>query len=296
MPGFATCPSSRLARNFFALFSPEEYRTAAACYLQTPDHWNEAKHPYFSEPEPSSELYNLSRDLYGVESLFRTSLVRHPCKVDRLRVFAATSEALKTPVIVGASKFELDDVISTVLRPFYQLGLGQALCAVCLCVVRKNSDLAQPAFFGRSDYMQHYREFHWDHSIVAGLHVPTQLNTRYYQAHLLYVLCLSSNPTVEDDRGGALVDLETFPGLDYCDIMQEMVLDPRWGPVSARLGGAVLSDPPGAAALQAQVPQAAPAAQEGSASGSSGDELMMASMTGMHSYDTTGSERTDGEY
>ena len=165
-----------------------------------------------------------------------------------------------------------------------------ALCAVCLCEVRKNSELAQPAFFGRSDYMQHYRDHHWDHSIVSGLHVPTQLNTRYYQAHLLYVLCLSSCPPVENDRGEAIADLENFPGLDYCDILQELVLDR----VSTRMGGAVHVDLPGAEVSQAQEPGTSQVAQDGS--GSSGDELMMTSMTGLHSYDTTGSEKTDGEY
>ena len=221
-------------------------------------------------------------------------LVRHPCKVNRLRVFAATRSDLRTPVIVGADKFELDDIIATVLRPFYQQGLGMALCAICLCEVRKNSDVAQPAFFGRSDYIQHYRDQHWDHSIISGLHVPTQLNTRYYQAHLLYVLCLSSCPPVENHWGEAIENLENFPGLDFCDILQELILDPRWGRVSTRMGGAVQVDLPGAAVLQVQAPGASLVAQDGS--GSSGDEIMMTSMTGLHSYDTTGSERTDGEY
>ena len=120
------------------------------------------------------------------------------------------------------------------------------------------------------------------------------MNTRYYQAHLLYVLCLSSNPTVENDQGEAIVDLEAFPGLDYCDILQELVLDPRWGRVSTRMGGAVQVDLPGAAVSQAQEPGISQVAQDGSSS--SGDELMMNSMTGLHSYDTTGSEKTDGEY
>jgi hypothetical protein len=99
--GYSTCSSPRQIRNFFALFSVEDYRTAAACYLQTPDRWDSESHPYYSEPAPDSELYNLTREVYGVETLFQIS---------------------QTPVITSRNKFMLDDVIVYALKPFYPGG------------------------------------------------------------------------------------------------------------------------------------------------------------------------------
>jgi hypothetical protein len=234
LPGLATCSSPRQIRNFFALFSAEEYRTAAACYLQPPDRWSAETNPYYSEPTPDSELYNLTKEVYGVETLFRTSLIRHPCRVVNLKVYVATDKHLQTPVITSSNKFMLDDVIAHALKPFYQAGEGQALCAVCLCLVQKNSDITVPAFFSRTDFINHYREVHWDHSIVTGLHVPTQLNSRVYQTHLLYTLCLGSTPVAENPQGQAIHGLATFVGLELCDILKQIIPSrPSSGPVPA---------------------------------------------------------------
>ncbi len=128
-PGYATCSSPRQIWNFFALFSAEEYRTASAWYLQTPDRWDSESHPYYSEPAPDSELYNLTREVYGVETLFQISLIRHPCKVEGLKDYVATNYHMQTPVITAVNKFMLDDVIVYALKPFYLAGEGRALYA-----------------------------------------------------------------------------------------------------------------------------------------------------------------------
>ncbi len=117
-PSYATCSSPRQIRNFFALFSAKEYRTAATCYLQTPDRWDSESHPYFSAPAPDTELYNLTREVYGVKTLFRISLIGHPCKVEGFKVYLATDYHMQTPVITSRNKFMLDDVIVYALKPF----------------------------------------------------------------------------------------------------------------------------------------------------------------------------------
>jgi hypothetical protein len=122
-PGYATCSFPRQIRNFFALFSVEEYRTVAICYLQTPDRWDSESHPYYSEPAP----------------------------VEGLKVYVATDYHLQTPVITSRNKFMLDDVTLYALKPFYLAGEGRALCAVCLCRVQKNSDITvRPSSAGPS--------------------------------------------------------------------------------------------------------------------------------------------------
>ncbi len=61
--------------------------------------------------------------------LFQISLIRHPCKVEGLKDYAATDYHMQTPVITSCNKFMLDDVILYALKPFYLAGEGRALCA-----------------------------------------------------------------------------------------------------------------------------------------------------------------------
>ena len=103
----------------------------------------------------------------------------------------------------------LVDVIVYALKPFYLAGEGQALCAVCLCRVQKNSDITVPAFFSRSEFIHHYRQEHWDHSVTSGRHVPT--------------LCLGSAPVAENPQGQAIQGFDIFDGLGTCDILKHLI-------------------------------------------------------------------------
>jgi hypothetical protein len=180
-------------------------------------------HPYYSAPAPDTELYNLTREVYGVKTLFRISLICHPCKVQGLKVYVATDYHMQTPVITSCNKFMLDDVIVYALKPFYLAGEGRALCAVGLCRVQTNSNLTVLAFFSRSEFIHHYRREHWDHSVTSGLHVPTQLNSRVYQTHFLYTLCLGSAPVAENPQGQAIQGFDIFNGLGTCDILNHLI-------------------------------------------------------------------------
>jgi hypothetical protein len=102
-------------------------------------------------------------------------------------------------------------------------GEGRALCAVRLCRVQKNSDITVPAFISRSELIHYYRQEHWDHSVTSGLHVPTQLNSRVYQTHFLYTLCLGSAPDAENPQGQAIQGFDIFDGLGTCDILKHLI-------------------------------------------------------------------------
>ncbi len=72
--------SRRQARLFYSIFDSQSYRDTAKTYLKSPEHWLPDSHPYYSEPREGTELFHCSADLYGLETMFRTSLVQHPCR------------------------------------------------------------------------------------------------------------------------------------------------------------------------------------------------------------------------
>ena len=227
LPALATCDVDYKLRDFFALFDADSYREAALPYLMTPDRWTPDVHPFYQEPPEHSELYLVSQKMWGIETLFRVSPPRHPCRVKTIYVYPATNPELVTPTLTTNDKFAADLFLSTIMRPFYAQGFGVALCAVCLVRRSRNSDVAQPAFFTREDYILHFRAEHWNHSALTGLHSPTQLNTRMYLAMFLYTLCLGHVPTSPDPRKPACNDPGLFPGFSTSIILRNLVSVPE---------------------------------------------------------------------
>jgi hypothetical protein len=205
-PAYASCHSRRQARLFYSLFDSQSYRDTAKTYLKSPEHWLPESHPYYSEPREGTELYHCSADLYGLETMFRTSLVQHPCKNRETFVYICSDRYLRTPVLPDeGEKFSLDNFVTEKTMPFFAQGMGTVLCPICLYSSTSASEVMLPAFFGRKAFVQHYRELHWDHSIASGLSSPTQLGTRIYQAHLVYTLCIAHlclSGAMEDNVNG----------------------------------------------------------------------------------------------
>ena len=260
-PAFATCENSRQIRNFFAIFSPAEYREAAAVYMNPPDSWGQAENPYFMEPKEGSELSNVSRELYGLETLFRTAFIRHPCKTSRIRVYIATDQQMNTPILTSADRFSLDDFLAAALRPFYSSGAGRVICPVCLVKGHRDTEPAQLAWLSHPEFLLHYRVEHWAHSISSGLFSPTQLHVRYYSAHFLYTLCMGHSPTACDPAASALVDWTRFPEVETTTLLKNLVVTSPTAPATAatRVLPPGLVAPPGSQVLaKVAQPGAAP--------------------------------------
>jgi hypothetical protein len=227
LPALATCDVEFKVRDFFALFSADSYREAALPYLTTPDRWTPSNHPLYSEPAENSELHLVSQELWGIETMFRLSFPQHPCRVKILYLYPATNLQLVTPTLETTDKFGADIFMSTIMRPYYSQGHGLALCAVCLTKRSRNSDVAQPAFFTREDYVVHFREEHWNFSPLSGLSSPTQHHSRMYLAMFLYTLCMAHCPTSPDPRKAACNDPGMFPGLSSSTILRNLVKMPE---------------------------------------------------------------------
>jgi hypothetical protein len=226
-PALATCEIEHKIRDFYALFDSDAYKEAATPYLTTPDRWTPDIHPFYQEPAEDSELFLTTKEMWGVETLFRTMFPRHPCRVKTMLLYPATSLDLVTPTLTTTDKFAADVFMSQVMRPFYALGNGVALCAVCITRRSRNSSVAEPAFYTREDYIQHFKNEHWNFSALSGLHSPTQWNSRIYLSMFLYTLCLAHSPASQDPRKPACNDPGLFPGLSSTTILRNLTAVPE---------------------------------------------------------------------
>jgi hypothetical protein len=227
-PAYASCHSRRQARLFYSIFDSQSYRDISKTYLKSPEHWLPDSHPYYREPREGTELFHCSANLYGLETMFRTSLVQHPCRNRETYVYICSDRYLRTPVLPdNGDKYQLDHFVAEKTLPFFSLGKGTVLCSICLCSPTSASEVMLPAFFGRRAFVQHYREFHWDQSMASGLSSPTQLGTRIYQAHMVYTFCLahlSLSGTPEDDvNGDTLLSLE---GVRFSTHLRKVLVAP----------------------------------------------------------------------
>ena len=189
LPAYSVCNSKSASNLYYALYSPSSFRLLSELYLTPPQTWDVSSHAYFGEPNPGDELFFACNTMFGLETLFRTSLVSHPCRPDQVLVFLGTHQkTLVVPSLTMVTKFTLDDYLTLGYTPFHAQGTGKVLCPICIFKVNANCHILE--LLTRSEFLSHYREKHWNHSIVTGLHSNTQLNTRVYTAHFLYTLCL----------------------------------------------------------------------------------------------------------
>ena len=189
LPSFSNCNSRRAKTLFYKLYEPLRYCSIAEQYLSTPQQWETEKHAYFGEPCHGDELYFASTG-FGLETMFRTSFVVHPCRDEFVDIFLAMDpSSFAIPQLRTSSKFDFDTFLSRVFRPFYTDGVGKVTCPIC--IFRTRSDGFVPETLSKSEFVRHYQVRHWNHSILSGLHSATQMHSRVYSCHFLYVLCLA---------------------------------------------------------------------------------------------------------
>jgi hypothetical protein len=116
-------------------------------------------------------------------------LISHPCREPLIFLDLATDRVLlTTPILQASHRFQLDELVAAAFRSFYAGGKGKVMCSLCL--FRISEDQFTPVFLSRSEFCQHYREHHFQNSIISELFTSTQYHIRQYQAHCLWTLCL----------------------------------------------------------------------------------------------------------
>jgi hypothetical protein len=149
-------------------------------------------------------------------------LIQHPCRNQETWVYVCSDKYLQVPVLYGnRNKFALDDFVAEQTRPFYSQGKGMLLCPIC-------DQRGHAAGFLRAVHFHPTnREVHWDHSFVTGLFSPTQHDSRVYQAHLVYTLCLGQlalfNPQEDDPDDEALLSMK---GVDRSTLLRLVLVAP----------------------------------------------------------------------
>jgi hypothetical protein len=180
-------PSTRLAL-FYTLYSSDQYREQKKPFMEDPINWTSTNHPMFGEPESFDELWQWSKDLYGVETLPRVLLPRHPCRDAKIRIYSCTSSDFTVPVISGGYQAEtlIESYIENRLFPFFAEGAGEIICPVCLFNI--SGSACKACTYSRSKFVEHFIQCHHRNLVTAGLAFSTSYNSRMFEALVIYLL------------------------------------------------------------------------------------------------------------
>jgi hypothetical protein len=166
-PVMSDCADEKASALYYGLYSPHRARSIATIYQRPPSDWTETTHPCLGEPKEGSELWRVSKLLYGVESVSRLNYSSHPLSDDRFHLFIATDPvSLFVPVFSRNEDPDLlDTIICQMLRPFWSEASGRILCPVCLLEVI--NDKFSPVLLTRSEFLKHWVLHHLSSFVAA---------------------------------------------------------------------------------------------------------------------------------
>jgi hypothetical protein len=223
LPSLAKEDSPNYLELHFSILRPSIFTKLAELYVAGPETWNSTNHPIFNEPHRDDELARCSSTLYGVESLFRISLIQHPAKLAQFPLYVACNpDTFIIPILntTIANKFAVDDFLQQHLRPFYADGSGSILCPICII----NTSTWSPVVLDKNNFIIHYRNRHFNFSITTGLSSPTAYHARQYQTDLLYNFCLAHpNTTTKPSQSHLTKDWKSFPNLTSSDSLAKLL-------------------------------------------------------------------------
>ena len=191
-------PSEPKAMLYYGLYSAGRFREVAQTYQEPPSQWKPRTSPYYSEPKPESELGLVAKEMHGLETLLRTGFCAHPGREPHLRFYLATNrDNLAVPIMENSLKpGDLENAVVDIMRPFYSNGSGKVLCPVCIMVEKRGQ--LEPVFLSKVEYSLHWEAEHYSSLVASSIFSATQLHTRIFMGHLLYLLVLA-NKTIHPE-------------------------------------------------------------------------------------------------
>jgi len=209
-PAMSDCADRQATSLYYALYNAEKAKAMASIYMVPPAEWSKETHPCLGEPLEGSELWRLSHQMYGVESVPRCNYTHHPLAEKFFYLYlAADATTLQVPVLHrNPERPDLPNAaIGRVLEPFWKYGMGRVLCSVCLAAVI-NGDY-QPVFLARTEFVRHWIGHHLSSLVAVATFSATGLNSRIYQGHSLYILALNADQQIKDMPEACPVNLST---------------------------------------------------------------------------------------
>jgi hypothetical protein len=192
-PVMSDCSDKKALSLYYGLYHTGKAREIAQLYQTHPGQWSSRSHPCLGEPAEGSELWRVSKLLYGVESVPRANYAQHPLADPSLFLFMAADPSTFLVPVFPRNPEEPDmpdQIIGSLLRPFWHEAAGQVLCPVCLLEVIE--DEFRPVLLTRSQFIQHWVQHHLSSFVAVCTFSATQLNGRIYQGHTIYVLARNS--------------------------------------------------------------------------------------------------------
>ena len=207
----------------YALISKENVQQVTMLYSESPDCWDIQHNPVLQKPPAGSELAEVTKKLYGIETLPRVTLTVHPNALKEAGFLSTLDSNLnykkgqisdpayieKTTLLIHQKA--LFDVKNQDGSPM-QLGLYAFSCPLCMPQMSNNLKVNYLPTFTRSSYLEHYADFHAGSSVLIGSWIETGLNIRIYEAFVLYLACLTMQTFVSRDMNGTdlpVPDLDT---------------------------------------------------------------------------------------
>ena len=212
-----------LTKFVYALISKENVRHVTMLYSESPDCWDIQHNPIIMKPPAGSELAEVTKKLYGIETIPRVTLTVHPNALKEACFLSTLDNNLtykkgqisdpayieKTTLLIHQKA--LFDVKNQDGSPM-QMGLYAFSCPLCMPQMSSNLKVNYLPTFTRSSYLEHYSDFHAGSSVLIGSWIETGLNIRIYEAFVLYLACLTMQTFVSREMKGTdlpVPDLDT---------------------------------------------------------------------------------------
>ena len=201
---------------FNSLILEENVRIAYGCYESSPENDLKVSQPCLAEPEVNSELHLLTRNLYGLETLSRTTLNVHPGRLPRSLLLSTLDEELTPGVVTIDESYQLEE---SIIHNHVETIAGEAAgitCPVCIPPLLAGRKIGQIPKWTRLNYVRHYRQHHLSSICALTAFVETGTSQRLFEGFVLYISCLS-NAICNDE----LKEMKLPPPTRYTGILDQ---------------------------------------------------------------------------
>jgi hypothetical protein len=171
---------------FISGLSASFYRETISRYCITDPKYQTdlVPHPQGGEPNPTSELYYHTQNLYGVETLNRVHSTLHPTVYPKHISLLNMKEDLMAEIIDQEQPHTVEEFLLAKHSEFLT-GKGQITCSICIPELGENGKIFIRRY-NRKSFILHYRKNHLQAALVLGCSFESGLSSRIHEVFTLY--------------------------------------------------------------------------------------------------------------
>jgi hypothetical protein len=171
---------------FISGLSASFYRETISRYCITDPKYQTdlVPHPQGGEPNPTSELYYHTQNLYGVETLNRVHSTLHPTVYPKHISLLNMKEDLMAEIIDQEQPHTVEEFLLAKHSEFLT-GKGQITCSICIPELGENGKIFIRRY-NRKSFISHFRKNHLHAALVMGCSFESGLASRIHEVFTLY--------------------------------------------------------------------------------------------------------------